>query len=221
MADMGRRQAASYEPLHTLPLDATFLAPSFESMVPEAAYSEAEVAGGPGLVFETWDTTNLMLTSIGFAGWHVELQLRQHEPAERLDGRCLRDADGPGLPHPQFSRAYACQARTPKSEPAEKREISRHKRRRSRAFLLSLRRNRPSVQVRAIGSGHALGFSAWLSLASPWYPAARLYRQHSPGDWAGVVERLIAELAELRAVRSLQAVAAVKQTPLLSRIVPA
>ena len=40
---MGRRQPAADEPLHTLPLDASLLAPSFESMVPEATYREAEV----------------------------------------------------------------------------------------------------------------------------------------------------------------------------------
>ena len=29
---------------------------------------------------------------------------------------------------------------------------------------------------------------------SPWYPTARLFRQTSPGDWAGVVERATAAL---------------------------
>jgi hypothetical protein len=33
--------------------------------------------------------------------------------------------------------------------------------------------------------------------ATPWYPAARLFRQRSPGDWTGVVERVIEELAAL------------------------
>jgi len=33
---------------------------------------------------------------------------------------------------------------------------------------------------------------------SPWYPSARLYRQSAPGDWPSVVERLRADLAELR-----------------------
>jgi hypothetical protein len=32
---------------------------------------------------------------------------------------------------------------------------------------------------------------------SPWYPTARLYRQRSPGDWDGVVERITGDLAQL------------------------
>jgi tetratricopeptide (TPR) repeat protein len=32
---------------------------------------------------------------------------------------------------------------------------------------------------------------------SPWYPTARLYRQSSAGDWAGVVERIRADLEQL------------------------
>lgn len=32
---------------------------------------------------------------------------------------------------------------------------------------------------------------------SPWYPAARLFRQRTLGDWAGVVDRLAEELAHL------------------------
>jgi tetratricopeptide (TPR) repeat protein len=37
---------------------------------------------------------------------------------------------------------------------------------------------------------------------TPWYPTARLFRQRSPGDWAGVLERVGAELHELREARS-------------------
>jgi hypothetical protein len=29
---------------------------------------------------------------------------------------------------------------------------------------------------------------------TPWYPTARLLRQKTPGDWAGLVERVIGEL---------------------------
>jgi tetratricopeptide (TPR) repeat protein len=40
---------------------------------------------------------------------------------------------------------------------------------------------------------------------TPWYPAARLFRQRSPGDWAGVLERIIGELSEFGETRSKQA----------------
>jgi tetratricopeptide (TPR) repeat protein len=33
---------------------------------------------------------------------------------------------------------------------------------------------------------------------TPWYPTARLLRQREPGDWAGVVERVMGDLAEGR-----------------------
>jgi len=38
--------------------------------------------------------------------------------------------------------------------------------------------------------------------ATPWYPTAWLLRQSSPGDWAGVVERVLAELSGISAARS-------------------
>ncbi len=63
----------------------------------------------------------------------------------------------------------------------------------------------------------ALGRPVWLLLrsdpdwrwapeqaASPWYPTMRLYVQPSPGDWAGVIERVERDLAETR-IRERQA----------------
>jgi tetratricopeptide (TPR) repeat protein len=58
--------------------------------------------------------------------------------------------------------------------------------------------------------------------ATPWYPTARLFRQSIPGDWTGLVERVIGELSELLAVRlkpaqSIQAEIPTKQVTLLPR----
>ena len=38
----------------------------------------------------------------------------------------------------------------------------------------------------------------WMEVSeqTPWYPTARLFRQKVTGDWAGVVERVIAEVRE-------------------------
>lgn len=56
----------------------------------------------------------------------------------------------------------------------------------------------------------ALGKPTWILLAhvpdwrwlldgeaSPWYPAAKLYRQERPGDWTGVLARVRADLARM------------------------
>jgi tetratricopeptide (TPR) repeat protein len=58
--------------------------------------------------------------------------------------------------------------------------------------------------------------------ATPWYPTARLFRQSIPGDWAGLVERVIGELSDLLAARSkpaqsIQAEIPAKQAALLPR----
>jgi ADP-heptose:LPS heptosyltransferase len=57
----------------------------------------------------------------------------------------------------------------------------------------------------------ALGRPTWLALRqvpdwrwlldredSPWYPTMRLFRQHRPGDWAGVFDQMHRELLEDR-----------------------
>ncbi|HMA52396.1 MAG TPA: tetratricopeptide repeat-containing glycosyltransferase family protein [Magnetospirillaceae bacterium] len=54
----------------------------------------------------------------------------------------------------------------------------------------------------------AIGRPAWVLLAytpdwrwqlgrsdTPWYPSLRLFRQKKPGDWAGVIEEVVAELS--------------------------
>ena len=58
----------------------------------------------------------------------------------------------------------------------------------------------------------ALGVPVWVALStspdwrwlleredSPWYPAMRLFRQTRQGDWAGVFQRIKAELAQTAA----------------------
>jgi ADP-heptose:LPS heptosyltransferase len=37
---------------------------------------------------------------------------------------------------------------------------------------------------------------------TPWYPTMRLFRQETRGDWAGVFERIAAEVAPLAAAVS-------------------
>jgi hypothetical protein len=67
-----------------------------------------------------------------------------------------------------------------------------------------------SVDSSPVHLAGALGRPVWVLLSfvhdwrwlldradSPWYPSARLFRQHSPGDWSGVVAPLAAELAKL------------------------
>ena len=44
MADMGRRKPSADQPLHTLPLDTSLLAPPFECVMPEVTDREAEVS---------------------------------------------------------------------------------------------------------------------------------------------------------------------------------
>ncbi len=48
-----------------------------------------------------------------------------------------------------------------------------------------------------------LGDWRWMERieTTPWYPTARLFRQRVPGDWAGVVDRVMGELRDLYRAR--------------------
>ena len=59
------------------------------------------------------------------------------------------------------------------------------------------------------------------SETTPWYPTARLLRQRKPGDWAGVVDRVVEELRQLHAINRVQAVEAPRQDPQPSQLLPA
>jgi len=65
-----------------------------------------------------------------------------------------------------------------------------------------------------------LGDWRWMQKieTTPWYPTVRLFRQSTPGDWDGVLRRVIGELNELRAAwpfRTLQ------HEPQSSELIPA
>ncbi len=56
---------------------------------------------------------------------------------------------------------------------------------------------------------------------TPWYPTARLFRQHTPGNWAGVVARVIWELSALFKARSTPAQRDTYSISAASRMIPA
>jgi ADP-heptose:LPS heptosyltransferase len=64
-----------------------------------------------------------------------------------------------------------------------------------------------SVDTAVVHLAGALGKPTWLLSRhdacwrwgrdrddSPWYPTMRLFRQTTPGDWAGVIQRVVAAL---------------------------
>jgi tetratricopeptide (TPR) repeat protein len=56
---------------------------------------------------------------------------------------------------------------------------------------------------------------------TPWYPTARLLRQSKPGDWAGVIERVIEELIEIRAAQCNETANPAKQQLRSTELIPA
>lgn len=67
-----------------------------------------------------------------------------------------------------------------------------------------------SISNTTVHMAGALGVPCWVMLNamplhcwmrdrddSPWYPSVRLFRQHSDGDWSGVINRIIPELERL------------------------
>jgi hypothetical protein len=65
-----------------------------------------------------------------------------------------------------------------------------------------------------------LGDWRWMQKieTTPWYPTARLFRQSTPGDWDGVLCRVIGELNELRAAGQFQTL---RHEPQSSELIPA
>jgi len=67
-----------------------------------------------------------------------------------------------------------------------------------------------TVDTLAAHLAGALGIPVWVLLQhaadwrwmsgrddSPWYPCARLFRQHTPGIWANVIHEILKELIKL------------------------
>ncbi|MGA9071523.1 MAG: tetratricopeptide repeat protein [Terracidiphilus sp.] len=46
---------------------------------------------------------------------------------------------------------------------------------------------------------------------TPWYPTARLFRQNAPGDWPGVLERVLGQLHDFKAVEISRSIRQPKQ----------
>ena len=56
---------------------------------------------------------------------------------------------------------------------------------------------------------------------TPWYPTARLFRQPAPGDWSGVLERVLWELNDFKDAERRWSVRPVRQNSQSSVLIPA
>jgi tetratricopeptide (TPR) repeat protein len=63
----------------------------------------------------------------------------------------------------------------------------------------------------------------WMQEAetTPWYPTARLLRQSTPGDWDGLIDRVIMQLSELRPAGHGLTTSLAEPTSLPSQLIPA
>jgi tetratricopeptide (TPR) repeat protein len=68
-----------------------------------------------------------------------------------------------------------------------------------------------------------LGDWRWMQQieTTPWYPTARLFRQRSPGDWPGVLERVAGELNELLTRQQWQTIRVARPESQISQLIPA
>jgi len=57
--------------------------------------------------------------------------------------------------------------------------------------------------------------------STPWYPTARLFRQSAPGDWEGVLDRVIGQLSELHAAERRPVASETTGTSQTPRLIPA
>jgi len=55
---------------------------------------------------------------------------------------------------------------------------------------------------------------------TPWYPTARLLRQSTPGDWAGLIDRVIMQLREFFSAGQWLTTSPMEHKSLPSQLIP-